>query len=261
VFPGHERELAALRRWLASLLPESPARDDVYSVATELSSNAIKHTASGHGGWFAVEVTWSGPVVRVAVADSGAATEPRVIEDPDSEHGRGLLVVRELSMHMGVCGDDRGRLTWADVRWVASPVPAVAAPDGYEGAIRDGQAALARRFAGVPAWFGRATLAWWAVAGPAGLVSAPTAHELAGVLYRLLDTAEPAQGPDTEQARAIEWRADKARWQLGTGGGREPYWRRPGITSTGPNGSTQGHPARIRRPPMTVAALVTAGAA
>jgi hypothetical protein len=45
-----------------------------------------------------------------------------------------------------------------------------------------GEAALARRFAGVPAWFGRATMAWWAVAGPAGLVSAPTAREVAGPL-------------------------------------------------------------------------------
>src|SRR5262249_2007793 len=52
VFAGEESELTDLRRWLGMLLPEGPSRDDVISVATELASNAIKHTASGRGGWF-----------------------------------------------------------------------------------------------------------------------------------------------------------------------------------------------------------------
>jgi hypothetical protein len=34
-----------LRRWLESVLPDRPARDDVACVATELGSNAIRHTA------------------------------------------------------------------------------------------------------------------------------------------------------------------------------------------------------------------------
>jgi hypothetical protein len=46
--------------------------------------------------------------------------------------------------------------------------------------------ALARRFDGVPAWFGRSTLAWWAV-GPGGLLTASSAQGLAAMLYRLLD--------------------------------------------------------------------------
>jgi len=40
VFPGEERQLAILRRWLASLLPDAPARDDLFAVATELASNS-----------------------------------------------------------------------------------------------------------------------------------------------------------------------------------------------------------------------------
>jgi hypothetical protein len=39
-FPGEGGQLGVLRRWLASLLPPCPARDDVVSVANELSSNA-----------------------------------------------------------------------------------------------------------------------------------------------------------------------------------------------------------------------------
>lgn len=197
VFPGRERELSALRRWLSSLLPHCAARDDVHTVANELASNAIQHTLSGRGAWFAVEVTWDPTAVQVAVADCGGPSEPRVINDPGAERGRGLLMVQGLSIRTGQTGDQRGRLVWAQVRWddptlTAHPPP----PDPYQAAIRDGEAALARRFAGVPAWFGRCTLAWWAVVGPAGLVSAPTARELAGLLYRL----QAAPGTPRSQA-------------------------------------------------------------
>jgi hypothetical protein len=115
VFPGEDRQLSVLRRWLAALLPDGPLRDDVTAIATELGGNAIVHTASGQGGWFAVEITWHRPLVRVAVADCGAPGAPRLVEDPDGEHGRGLLVVRGLSVRSGVCGVQRGRLMWADV--------------------------------------------------------------------------------------------------------------------------------------------------
>ncbi len=189
VYPGEERQLRALRRWLAGLLPPCAARDDVVSVAVELGTNALKFTSSGRGGWFGVEITWSGQVVRVAVADSGAPTGPELIDDPSAEHGRGLLMVRALSTRTGVTGDQRGRLVWAEVPWsgegAAEPGPF---PAGYEAAIRQDQAALAERFAGVPTWFGRSTLQWWAMPGRAGggLLTAPSARELASLLDRLL---------------------------------------------------------------------------
>jgi Histidine kinase-like ATPase domain len=119
VLRGEEHQLRALRRWLASLLPACPARDDVTAVATELAANAIRHTASGRGGWLAVEITWYGAVIRVAVADGGAQTEPRVIDDPAGEHGRGLLIVQGLSIRTGCYGDQRGHLVWADIPWAA----------------------------------------------------------------------------------------------------------------------------------------------
>jgi anti-sigma regulatory factor (Ser/Thr protein kinase) len=186
VLPGQERHLGTLRRWLSALLPDCSGRSDVLSVATELGSNAIRHTASGRGGWFAVEVTWHPAAVRVAVADSGSPAEPQVIDDITREHGRGLLLVRGLSIRMGVCGDHRGRLVWADIPWSGA---AAAPPDAYEAAIGDGQAALVRRFAEIPTWFGRSTLAWWALPGPGELVSAPSARELAALLYRRREAA------------------------------------------------------------------------
>jgi serine/threonine-protein kinase RsbW len=198
LFPGEERQLGAMRRWLRALLPDDPTRDDLACVATELASNAIRHTASGRGGLFLVEITWHESIVRIIVADRGGPTEPRVIDEPAVDHGRGLLLVRGLSVRAGVCGDQRGRLVWADLLWDGASAEHRLAPDSfYEAAIRDGEAALARRFSGVPAWFGRSTLNWWALAGPDGLVTASSAEELAGLLYRLAEATPPPHYPGT----------------------------------------------------------------
>jgi serine/threonine-protein kinase RsbW len=121
VFRGEERQLGAMRRWLASLLPPVPARDDVILVATELASNAICHTVSGQGGRFTVEVTWWQSVVRVGVTDRGGPTHPQVVDDPAGERGRGLLLVTGLSLRTGARGGQQGRLVWADVRWDGPP--------------------------------------------------------------------------------------------------------------------------------------------
>lgn len=183
VFPGEERQLSILRRWLASSLPECPARDDLILVADELASNAVRHTASGRGGSFTVELAWQEPVMRVAVSDNGGPGEPQVIDDPFAEHGRGLLLVRSLSERTGTAGDHRGRTVWATVPW-DGPAPGTTA-NADEATIRDGEAALARQFAGVTAWFGRSTRQWWALPAWGGLVSAPTAQDLAALLHRL----------------------------------------------------------------------------
>jgi anti-sigma regulatory factor (Ser/Thr protein kinase) len=203
VFPGDEGQLGSLRAWLTSLLPECAARDDVASVATELSSNAIRHTASGRSGWFAVEVIWLGKpaAVRVAVSDGGAPSEPQVINDPLAESGRGLMLVRGLATRTGIAGDERGRVVWADIPWAGAQSAAPATPiDPYEAAISDGLAALARRFAGVPIWFGRATLQWWALVNrgyASKLVSGQSPPELATALEQVLASmpaAEPGSG-------------------------------------------------------------------
>jgi Histidine kinase-like ATPase domain len=188
VFPGEERQLSILRRWLESLLPDHPARADVASAATELGANAIQHTASGHGGSFAVEITWHQQAVRVAVADSGGPAEPRVINDPAAEHGRGMLLVQGLSVRTGITGDRRGRLIWADIPWTPTEAtPPLLAQDPHETALEADQATLTSHFTGTPAWFGRSTLHWWALAN-GHLLTAPSARQLAALLDRALAT-------------------------------------------------------------------------
>src|SRR6266498_189623 len=103
---------------------------------------------------------------------------------PRGEHGRGLLIVRSLSCRLGVCGDERGRLVWAEVPWTGdgNGAPGLL-PVGYEAAVRADEAALVQRFAGVPVWFGRSTLQWWAMLRPARgrrLLAARSAGERRG---------------------------------------------------------------------------------
>ncbi len=124
VFPGDGRQLGVLRRWLEYVLPGCEARDDLTSVATELASNAIRHTRSGRGGCFAVEIALRQHSVRVAVTDNGAPDGPRLVDDPDAESGRGLLLVRALAVRTGVRGDQRSRMVWAELPWPADQRPA-----------------------------------------------------------------------------------------------------------------------------------------
>jgi hypothetical protein len=134
LFRGEERELRRLRHWLSGLLPDCPARDDLLSVAVELGTNAIQHTASGQGGWFAAEVTWHGSVVRVAVADGGAPSGPCLAEDSMSDCGRGLVIVCALSVRTGVSGDASGRTVWAEIPWPQDPAIQAAAENRHNGA-------------------------------------------------------------------------------------------------------------------------------
>jgi hypothetical protein len=108
--------------------------------------------------------------------------------------------VHGLSLRTGTTGGPQGRLVWAEIAWDASDAAGqVSAQDPYEAVIRDGEATLARHFGQVPTWFGRSTLAWWALAGPGTLMTAPSAQELAGLLSRLLATP-PSLPLDAAQA-------------------------------------------------------------
>jgi anti-sigma regulatory factor (Ser/Thr protein kinase) len=148
-FPGCALELARVRQWLSCLVPECPARDDVLSVAVELASNALEHTASGEpGGSFAIELIWDRSLVHIAVADGGSMGEPRVIEDPNGERGRGLLLVQGLSARTGWAGDHQGRVVWAQIAWpVDAHVVTGKSRDLGEMPVCAGEAALFMGFA------------------------------------------------------------------------------------------------------------------
>ena len=111
-----------------------------------------------------MEISWLArpATIRIAVADGGGPA--------------------------GMCGDERGRLVWADVRWDTDDQREPGFPDRYRAALRDVQAVLAARYPEAAIWFGQATMHWWATVGdPAGapdsrLLTAGSPLELARLL-------------------------------------------------------------------------------
>jgi serine/threonine-protein kinase RsbW len=162
-FPGEKAQLAGVRRWIGELLPRCDAREVVALVASELSTNAIRHTASGRpGGRFGVTVTWTAESVLIEVDDAGGPSVPKVIEDADGENGRGLQLVLNLSSSLSVYGDEEGRLMRADIPWAAEggPVPRAS---GYGPEAIAALAGLKNAHPMAVIWFGQATLHWWAL--------------------------------------------------------------------------------------------------
>jgi anti-sigma regulatory factor (Ser/Thr protein kinase) len=179
-----------VRRFVAELLAGHPDHDDVALCATELATNAIRHTASGRGGLFATELSWAGMTIRLAVADGGAPTGPAIRQhDPAvlDEAGRGLDVVARLSDSYGVEGDHRGRVIWAQFHSAdRTAVPAARVPLSPQPATEADAAMLAQRYAGWHTWFGPWTRQWWALpkrgSGSVALITAPSAGALASHL-------------------------------------------------------------------------------
>lgn len=87
--------------------------DDAALVVTELAANAVVHA----GTPYEVRVKRSEGHVRIEVADSGAGTpEPQPLSDT-AESGRGLVLISALSSSWGIeAGDERGKVTWAELR-------------------------------------------------------------------------------------------------------------------------------------------------
>jgi anti-sigma regulatory factor (Ser/Thr protein kinase) len=176
-----------VRRFVAELLVGYPERDDVALCATELATNAIRHTASGRGGFFAVELSWAGMTIQLTVADGGAPAGPVLRQrDPDAleEAGRGLDVVASLCDRYGSEGDHRGRVVWAHFSSASTAAPnAARVPLVPQPATEEDAALLARQYTGWHTWFGPWTRQWWALPrrdlGATPLITASSARALA----------------------------------------------------------------------------------
>jgi anti-sigma regulatory factor (Ser/Thr protein kinase) len=87
-------------------------------LLSELLANSIQHSDSGKpGGIVTVTVTVAPGGVLAEVADAGGDGEPALREPPgdDSERGRGLRLVEELSRSWGWFGGKDQRVTWFEL--------------------------------------------------------------------------------------------------------------------------------------------------
>ncbi|MEU2378422.1 ATP-binding protein [Streptomyces misionensis] len=106
------------RRWTRDILRGSPLADDAALIVSELSTNAIRHTASGlDSGIFHLAVAVSAQVVEVSVTDDGGTgTAPKVEHQHHAaEHSRGLDMVSLIAHRMVVHSSDQGYTVTAEL--------------------------------------------------------------------------------------------------------------------------------------------------
>lgn len=92
--------------------------DDAALIVSGLSTNAIRHTASGSDSdIFRLAVAVSAQVVAVSVTDDGSTgTAPKVEhQDHEAEHGRGLGMVSLIAHRVVVHSSDQGHTVTAEL--------------------------------------------------------------------------------------------------------------------------------------------------
>ncbi|MFF9310760.1 ATP-binding protein [Streptomyces sp. NPDC014748] len=116
--PGFPEEVSRARRWTRDILRGSPLAEDAELIVSELSANAILHTASGReAGSFHLAVAVTPQVVAVSVTDDGGTrTTPKIEhQGQEAEHGRGLGMVSALAHRVVVHNSDHGHTVTAEL--------------------------------------------------------------------------------------------------------------------------------------------------
>lgn len=118
-FPATPRSVPEARDWARSLLSlggPSPILDDALLLLSEVVTNAITHSDSGHSrsGQVTVQITRLGTTVQVDVADAGSSTTTPAVRTPAlaNDGGRGLWLVDTLADEWGFQHDKTGGLVW-----------------------------------------------------------------------------------------------------------------------------------------------------
>ncbi|MFJ4687216.1 ATP-binding protein [Streptomyces sp. NPDC088789] len=116
--PGFPEEVSRARRWTRGILRGSPLADDAELIVSELSANAILHTASGQAqGGFHLALAVSAQIVAVSVTDDGGTrTAPKAKHrGDDTEQGRGLDMVSALAHRVVVHHSEHGHTVTAEL--------------------------------------------------------------------------------------------------------------------------------------------------
>jgi anti-sigma regulatory factor (Ser/Thr protein kinase) len=119
VFPGDTDQVRLARRMVEALFAGTGRENDAGLIVSELATNTLLHTRSGHaGGWFGVEVRLPdyGPAY-LGVYDLGGSGIPRFkrqqAEQEPSVGGLGLAIVRELALTLSQIGSPQtGHTVW-----------------------------------------------------------------------------------------------------------------------------------------------------
>lgn len=126
-YPGTAVSVRRVRTDLSALVEGYPVADDVVLLASELATNAILHSRSGHPNrTFTVRATlYPGDYAWVEVVDQGGTWAE---DEYDDERGRGLGIVATVAGdgNWGIDGDERCRTVWFRLDWPDVSQPTVA---------------------------------------------------------------------------------------------------------------------------------------
>ena len=117
-YPGTADQLHQVRADLMKLADGWPVTDELVLIASELATNAVLHTRSGHPHrTFTVRATvYPGDYAWVEVVDQGGVW---TAEGHDDEHGRGLAIVASVAGddNWGIDGNSAARVAWFRLNW------------------------------------------------------------------------------------------------------------------------------------------------
>lgn len=109
-----------VRRWLGD---DHPSVDDAVLAASELVTNALRHSDARPYNFIGLTVTVAEEMIYVEVRDPGSVfSAPHIRKEPEAEDGRGLLIVSEISQDWGIREHGRGlgRTVWCAIRAIPS---------------------------------------------------------------------------------------------------------------------------------------------
>ncbi|MFI2432235.1 ATP-binding protein [Streptomyces sp. NPDC018693] len=113
-FPRTRRSVGAARAFALETLTDWGYRDrhdDVRLCVSELATNALLHGVPP-GREFCLTLDADGPLIRVAVRDSGGGRPQTVRGSTEQCGGRGLNLVEALADDFGVTAERPGKTVW-----------------------------------------------------------------------------------------------------------------------------------------------------
>jgi anti-sigma regulatory factor (Ser/Thr protein kinase) len=122
-FPRSRASVRAARTFVHQVLTDwgrVDRLDDIKLCASELATNALLHGVPP-GRQYCVTLTLDGPLIRLAVRDTGDHPTPAPPPAPEACSGRGLHLVRELADDLGVTEHVIGKTVWVAFKTDSGP--------------------------------------------------------------------------------------------------------------------------------------------
>ncbi|MEW2045856.1 ATP-binding protein [Streptomyces sp. NPDC005476] len=113
-FPRSRASVRAARAFVHQVLSDwgcVDRLDDIALCASELATNALLHGVPP-GRQYCVSLTLDGPLVRLAVRDTGDRPVHAGPPSPDACSGRGLLLARQIADDFGITEHIVGKTIW-----------------------------------------------------------------------------------------------------------------------------------------------------